>query len=109
MTAAQAEPQLAHMVYFTLKDRSPEAVGGLIQACHRYLNDHPGTVYFSVGSLTPDLAREVNDREFDVALNVVFKNRKAHDDYQVAPRHNQFLAEQKANWAKVRVFDSNLG
>ena len=54
-------------------------------------------------------AREVNDREFDVALHVVFQNRKAHDDYQVAPRHNQFLAEQKFNWAKVRVFDSDLG
>jgi Stress responsive A/B Barrel Domain len=105
--ADKSDPQLAHMVYFTLKDRSPAAADRLIAACHQYLNDHPGTVYFSVGKLA-DLSRPVNDRDFDVALHVVFQNRKAHDDYQVAPRHNQFLAEQKDHWAKVRVFDSNL-
>ncbi len=105
--AHPSDSQLAHMVYFTLKDRSPAAVDRLVAACHRYLNDHPGTVYFSVGKLA-DLSREVNDRDFDVVLNVVFQNRQAHDAYQVAPRHNQFLAEEKANWAKVRVFDSDL-
>ncbi len=64
-------------------------------------------VYFSVGTLA-DLDRPVNDRQFDVALNVVFANRKAHDEYQVAPRHVQFVTEHKPTWAAVRVFDSNL-
>ena len=70
--STKSDPQLAHMVYFTLKDRSPAAVDKLVAACHRYLTDHPGTVYFSVGTLA-DLARPVNDRQFDVALNVVFR------------------------------------
>ena len=34
--------------------------------------------------------------------------RREHDDYQVAPRHDTFIAENKANWARVRVFDSTV-
>lgn len=97
------------MVFFTLKDASPAAQQALIEACHKYLKGHPGEVYFSVGTLVPDLARPVNDRAFHVSLHVVFDNRKAQDDYQVASRHTQFIEENKANWAQVRVFDSYVG
>jgi hypothetical protein len=96
------------MVYFSLKDRSPAAIESLVEACHKYLTGHPGTLFFAVGTLTPDLARPVNDREFDVALQVVFASRAAHDAYQVAPRHLQFIEENKPNWAKVRVFDADV-
>ncbi|MDG2380926.1 MAG: Dabb family protein [Pirellulaceae bacterium] len=95
------------MVYFSLKDKSPEACQGLVQACEKYLSGHDGTVYFSAG-LRADADRDVNDKEFDVALNLVFESREAHDKYQVAPRHNEFIEGQRENWAKVRVFDSNL-
>ena len=30
----------------------------------------------------------------------------ADDRYQAAARHQQFIEENKANWLKVRVFDS---
>lgn len=100
--------QLAHMVYFTLADNSEAKIQELIDACHKYLNNHPGLIYFSVGRLNKDLARPVNDHGFEVALNLVFESREAHDQYQVAPRHNQFIEEQKPNWKQVRVFDSDL-
>jgi Stress responsive A/B Barrel Domain len=48
----------------------------------------------------------VNDKDFDVALHIVFSDNAAHDKYQDAERHKQFIAEQKANWKSVRVFDS---
>ena len=48
----------------------------------------------------------MNDRDFDVALNVVFQDAAAHDAYQKAERHLKFIAENKGNWKKVRVFDS---
>ena len=98
---------LAHQVFFTLVDNSPQNCQALVDACQKYLTDHPGTVFFSVGLLTPDLDREVNDLDFDVALSVVFENRAAHDAYQTAPRHLEFIAENKATWKKVRVFDSD--
>lgn len=97
---------LAHMVYFTLKDASDSAQQALIESCHQYLKGHPGEVYFSAGTLVPDLARPVNDRAFHVSLHVVFDSRKAQDDYQVNPRHIQFIEENKGNWAQVRVFDT---
>ena len=97
---------LGHMVYFTLKDRSPAAIEKMVAACRKYLTGHPGTVFFAAGTLVPDLARPVNQQDFDVALQVVFDSREAHDAYQVAPRHVQFIEENKPNWERVRVFDA---
>lgn len=99
---------LAHMVYFTLKEKTPAARQSLVDACKKYLTDHPGLEHFSVGVLADAYTREVNDREFDVALHLHFKDHAAHDAYQIAPRHNEFIAEQKAGWAKVRVFDTDI-
>ncbi|QDU94695.1 Dabb family protein [Lignipirellula cremea] len=98
--------RLAHNVFFTLKDSSPEAIDCLVAACHQHLNDHPGTVFFAAGTLVSDLDRPVNVRDFHVALHVVFENRAAHDVYQTAERHLQFIAENKDSWAAVKVFDS---
>jgi hypothetical protein len=96
---------ISHMVYFTLKDASPEACQHLVGECNKYLTDHPGTLFYAAGTLA-DYSRPVNDREFHVALNVVFANQQAHDQYQLAPRHEQFIQANRDNWAKVRVFDA---
>ena len=97
---------LSHDVYFQLKDNSPEAKKKLVAACKKYLSGHDGEVFFAAGVLAEDLKREVNDLAFDVALHIVFKDLPAHDVYQVAKKHDQFIAENKDNWKKVRVFDS---
>jgi stress responsive alpha/beta barrel protein len=97
---------LSHMVYFTLKVRNAAAVEKLIAACRKYLTGHPGTVFFAAGTLVPDLNRPVNQTDFDVALNVIFDSREAHDAYQQEPRHIQFIEENKPNWERVRVFDA---
>ena len=99
-------PRLAHNVFFTLTDKSPAKVEELVAACKKYLNVQPGIVFFAAGPLVPDLARPVNDRDWDVGLHLVFVDKAAHDAYQDDPTHNQFIAAMKANWSKVRVFDS---
>jgi len=81
-------------------------VDELVAACHKYLNVQPGIVFFAAGKVCSDLTREVNDLAWDVGLHLVFDSKASHDSYQDDPIHNQFIAEQKANWAKVRVFDS---
>jgi len=106
-TETTVEPMLAHQVYFTLSEATPATRASLVEACHKYLTDHPGTVFFAAGTLAP-YDRSVNDRDFDVALHVIFQNRAAHDAYQTAPRHLEFIKEQKANWKRVRVFDSDV-
>ena len=98
---------LSHAVYFSLKDRSPAAVAALVESCRKYLTGHPGTVSFSVGTCA-SYDRQVNDRDFDAALEIVFESHAAHDAYQTDDRHNQFIAEQAPNWSKVRVFDVDV-
>ena len=104
---AQSAPQLlSHDVYFSLNDASPAARAALVAACKKYLTGHEGTVAFSAGVLASELDRAVNDRDFEVALHITFASRAAHDKYQEAPRHKQFIEENQKNWKKVRVFDS---
>jgi heme-degrading monooxygenase HmoA len=106
-SGAQENPKaLAHDVYFSLNDASAVARAELVAACRKYLTGHEGSLSFSVGVLAADLARPVNDRDFEVALHITFASRAAHDAYQDAARHKQFIAEQQKNWKKVRVFDS---
>lgn len=106
--SSSGAPMIAHMVYFTLKDNSAEAMEKLLASCRNFLTDHPGTKFFAVGTRTPDLTRDVNDQEFHVGLHVIFESRAAHDAYQVSPRHVQFIQENKPTWAKVRVFDADV-
>ena len=97
---------LAHDVYFSLKDSSPEAKKKLVAACKKYLSGHDGEVFFATGTRAETFKRDVNDQDYDVALQIVFKDQASHDKYAVAKRHLQFIDENKANWKKVRVFDS---
>ena len=97
---------LTHNVYFSLNDASPAAKAKLVAACKKWLSGHPGTVFFAAGTLAEECNRPVNDRDFDVALHVIFKDKAAHDVYQTAERHLKFIEENKDNWKKVRVFDS---
>lgn len=99
---------LVHNVYFSLKEPTDANRKKLLEACHRYLSGHPGTAFYAAGALA-DLDRPVNDRDFDVGLHVIFKDRAAHDAYQTSPKHLQFIEENKADWTKVRVFDSDAG
>jgi hypothetical protein len=99
---------LGHMVYFSLKDNSPEARLRLIASCKKYLSGHEGVTLGAVGTVCDDLTRPVNVLDFDVALQVVFENRAAHDAYQISERHQTFMAENRENWRQVRVFDANV-
>ena len=101
-----AESKFAHNVYFSLKDNSPAACQSLVAGCHEYLAEHEGIESFAAGVLA-DTQRDVNDRDFSVSLHILFKDRAAHDAYQVAPRHDEFIAAMKDNWQSVRVFDTD--
>lgn len=98
---------LAHNVYFTLNEPTKANIDQMVAACHKYLKNHDGVVFFAAGTLIDDLARPVNDRMFHVALHVVFDGRASHDAYQVHPEHVKFIEENKASWKQVRVFDSD--
>ena len=106
-TGAKAR-NVVHNVFFTLTDNTPAARQRMVEACKKYLTNHEGTVYFSAGLVCDSLTRPVNDRDWDIGLHIVFKSMADHDKYQKHPRHEQFIAENKSNWKKVRVFDSEV-
>ena len=96
---------IAHNVYFTLDDNSPAAVKAMIEDCHRCLAHLPGIVFYAAGTCS-DVDRPVSDRDYDVALQVVFQDRAALDAYSTNPTHVAFMDKHGANWKGVRVFDS---
>jgi len=99
------EKMLAHTVLFTLKDRSPESKTRLVADCKKYLSSHPGTVFFAAGTLAEEIQWSISDRDFDVALYLVFRDRAAHDAYQDSPEHAEFLDKHSATWSAIRVLD----
>jgi len=99
-------PALAHNVYFALNDNSQAACEKLAADCYKYLRDHPGVTFFAAGPIVETHAREVNVRDWDVGLHVVFASKPDHDRYQQAPAHHQFIEANSDNWKSVRVFDT---
>lgn len=108
MESREGKP-LAHMVFFTLKDRAPEAREAFAASCHKYLSGHEGTLSFSVGIIAEDVVEPgVSVRDFDVALHLVFANKEAEANYLKADRHTEFVNLIRDQLAQVRVFDSYL-
>ena len=102
------EQNLAHYVFFTLKDASDKAIESLIGESYIYLKDLPGIINFSAGRIVPENNREVNVTDFHVGLHVIFSDKSHHDQYQDAEKHNIFVDRNKDNWAQVRVFDTYI-
>ena len=101
--------QIAHMVFFKLKDRTPAGRDKLVAALDKLAAAVDGVAYYSAGVLTEtNHEPAVSDREFDVALHLVFKDAAAHKAYLPHPAHKKFIEEHKASFAGVRVFDSEV-
>jgi len=98
----------AHNVFFSLKDKSPEKIEQLIADSEKSLAILPGITSFACGVREVALIREVNDRDFDISIHILFESKEAHDAYQVSPSHHEYIARNEDNWAEVRVFDTAL-
>lgn len=98
--------RLAHLVFFNLKDPSEAGCAKLIAACDDKLAHQPGIVFYGVGRRGEEFTRPVNDSDYQVALHVVFESKAAHDVYQDSDDHQAFLAENRADFASIRVSDT---
>ncbi|MBI2823542.1 MAG: Dabb family protein [Planctomycetia bacterium] len=99
---------LAHNVYFTLNDATPEARQKLVDACKKYLSHHKGTVFFACGTLCDEIKGNFNDRDYDVALVMVFADRAALANYARSADHQTFIAEVSGSLKGVRIFDADV-
>jgi hypothetical protein len=101
------EARLAHMVFFTLKESSAASRERFVASCNKYLAGHDGVVFYAVGTIAEDVVEPgVSVRDFDVSLHLVFESKDAEAKYLKDPRHVKFVEENKAQFQKVRVFDS---
>jgi hypothetical protein len=108
ITARADETAIGHMVFFDLKDKSPESKKKLVDACYKYLKNHDGVLYFSAGPRAEEAKEAVSATDWDVALHIVFKDKASLDKYLPHPDHKKFVDENKAGWKGVKVYDSHL-
>jgi hypothetical protein len=94
-----------HTVFFYLKPETPVAAKEkLVRDCREILAKVP-TVKQLWAGLPAGTPREVVDNSYGVGLTVTFADRAGHDVYQEHPLHLRFIAENKAWWARVQVYD----
>ena len=108
ITARADEPAIGHMVFFELKDKSKESKQKLVDACYKLLKNHEGVLYFSAGPRAEDIKEGVSAADWDVALHIVFKEKKFLDKYIPHPDHKKFVEDNRADWKGVKVYDSHL-
>ena len=97
--------QFSHVVIFWTDPAIPNAADELIAGANQYLKDLPGILHFHVGKMATS-PRPVVDQSYQVGLNLVFPDQKAQDDYQVHPRHVEFVEKVfKRTCKKVVIYD----
>lgn len=95
----------SHVVIFWTDPANPAAAEELQAGINQYLKTIPGILHFHVGKMASS-HRPVVDQTYQVALNIVFGSKKAQDDYQEHPLHQQFVEKVfKKTCKKVVVYD----
>jgi hypothetical protein len=95
----------SHIVVFWTDPANPSAAEEFLAGANQLLKNIPGLVQFHVGKMAPS-HRPVVEQSYQVALNLIFPNRKAQDDYQVHPRHVEFVDKYVRRLVKkVVVYD----
>lgn len=94
----------SHVVIFWTDPANAQSPDQLMAACHQYLKSLPGVLHFHVGKMAGS-HREVVDQTYQVALNLVFPDKQTQDEYQVHPRHLEFVAKNRQLWKRVVVYD----
>lgn len=95
----------SHVVILWTDPAKPNAVADLIAGADKYLRPIPGVLHFHVGKMVGS-HRPVVDQTYQLALNLVFTDKKTQDDYQAHPLHVEFVEKVfKPNCKKVVVYD----
>lgn len=100
-----ASSNFVHVVFFWLKEGLSPAQRQAFEEGVNSLGDIGTLTYFALG--TPaGTPREVVDNSYDYALITHFADKAGHDSYQEDPIHLEFIANCKAYWTRVLVYDA---
>lgn len=95
----------SHVVIFWVKPEVPNATEILAAGAEQYLRNIPGILLCHIGRMVPS-DRPVVEQSYQVALNLIFADKKSQDDYQVHPQHVEFVEKVfKPVCQKVVIYD----
>ena len=95
----------SHVVIFWTDPNNPKAADELIAGANKCLKPIPGSLHYHIGKMTPS-HRAVVEQSYQVALNLIFPDKKTQDDYQTHPLHVEFVEGVfKKVCKKVVVYD----
>jgi hypothetical protein len=95
----------SHVVIFWTDPANPNAADELMAGAEKYLRPIPGVLHFHIGKMVGS-HRPVVDQSYQVALNLVFPDKKTQDDYQLHALHVEFVEKVfKPRCKKVVVYD----
>jgi hypothetical protein len=80
----------SHVVIFWTDPNDPQSADKLIAGAEQYLRPIQGVKHFHIGRMVKS-HRPVVDQSYQVALNLIFDDKKAQDDYQIHPMHVEFV------------------
>ncbi|MDA0196915.1 MAG: Dabb family protein [Bacteroidetes bacterium] len=97
-----------HVVYFWLKEPENQSDRKqFLASLNGFLDQVDEIKTRHVGSPAPT-NRPVIDSSYTFSLILSFKNKNEQDIYQEHAAHKKFIADSKALWQKVQVYDSEL-
>jgi hypothetical protein len=93
-----------HNVYFWLEDKTARQTLAAFELGLAALTRDPAVTagYFGPPANTH---RDVVENSYNYGLVLIFGDIAAHDRYQVGEVHQKFLADHRAKWKKVVVYD----
>ncbi len=94
-----------HSVYFWLKEDATEVEKEKFESSLAEMAkiESISKVYYGPPAMTP---RSVVDNSYDYAWITFFKNKAAHDAYQIDPIHDHFKKVNADLWERVQIYDS---
>jgi hypothetical protein len=104
-TLTTMRAMFSHIVIFWTDQANPNAADECLAGANKLLKNIPGVLQFHAGKMAPS-HRPVVEQSYQVALNLIFPDKKAQDDYQVHPQHVEFVEKYvKRLVKKVVVYD----
>ncbi len=94
-----------HVVFFYLKKNLTAAQRAEFEAKLRGLLRIKTIASGYVGKPSTHAVRPIIDTTYDFAEFFVFKSHADHDAYQIDPIHQAFIADCKAYWDSVKIYD----
>jgi hypothetical protein len=95
-----------HCVFFSCKpDLSAADIDAQIADAQNLLARIPTVRLVRSGRRDATMQRDVNVKDYDIGLTVLFDDKAGLQTYADHPLHLEYVAKYKPNWTGIRVFD----